>query len=195
MPTPHIAGDLDYFNKCLSLPHHQSNSPCAFCSANVNDLPWSDFNSTAGWKDHIYTPDNWPHGHGGPFELPGVSVHHVHADYLHCKLLGTDQIHIWLCALVAGVWPGIANSAGPREDAGKSRDQNLAIITIIYNTNIANIDSSPWPIMAQFLRDIASNFMTCVCSFLCINDTSFLSFPWITIFRNLPDLLWHNPSQ
>ena len=54
-------------------------------------MPWSNFNSDATWLVELYTPADWPHGHGGPFELPGVSVHTVYADYMHCKLLGTDQ--------------------------------------------------------------------------------------------------------
>ena len=85
------AGDLDYFYKCLHLAHYGSNTPCVFCPVNTTDNPWSNFNVNAPWLGQLYTSNDWPYGEGGPFSLDGVSLHTVHADYMHCKLLGTDQ--------------------------------------------------------------------------------------------------------
>ena len=103
-----LRGDLDYYSKSLLLPNVGSNSPCCYCPANVGDCPWSDFSSTSAWSQEVYTKTSCPPLKSTLFKAPlGLSIMSVGVDYLHVKLLGTDQYIygsvLWLMVYGAGL--------------------------------------------------------------------------------------------
>lgn len=91
-----VKGDLDYLFKNLKLPNYMSANPCAFCTCTNDDanVPWKDLRVTADWFANQWSTHAWRIAHPGCirlFLLPWMSIWSVHADYMHCKFLGTDQ--------------------------------------------------------------------------------------------------------
>ena len=103
-----LRGDLDYYSKSLLLPNVGSNAPCCYCPADVGECPWSDFSATSSWSQAVYTKTSCPPLKSTLFRAPlGLSILSVGVDYLHVKLLGTDQYIygsvVWLMVYGAGL--------------------------------------------------------------------------------------------
>ena len=83
--TFQLLGDLDELCNQYGLRHFNSNSPCFWCRANTQDLPWTDFSPTAAWRQTLEEPQRVllaPSEHE-LWLLPGMSVFSVGWDILH----------------------------------------------------------------------------------------------------------------
>ncbi|CAE8678598.1 unnamed protein product, partial [Polarella glacialis] len=86
-----LAGDMDYLQVDLGLPHQASLDPCAWCRCNKSDTPFNDFRENAKWKnvrrspaDHIANPVT----NHLIMTIPGVNFFCFHLDSLHVLDLG-----------------------------------------------------------------------------------------------------------
>jgi hypothetical protein len=90
-----LKGDLDYFASTLDLQRYSNLKPCCFCQADSSTTPWTDFREgAAAWMQTEWGAEDWlaAHPERNPiFTLPGCTILTVHADFMHCKHLGTDQ--------------------------------------------------------------------------------------------------------
>ncbi|CAE8681413.1 unnamed protein product, partial [Polarella glacialis] len=89
-----LAGDMDYLQVDLGLPHQASLDPCAWCKCNKSDTPFNDFRENAKWKtvrrspaDHIADPVT----NHLIMTIPGVNFFCFHLDSLHVLDLGVTS--------------------------------------------------------------------------------------------------------
>ena len=78
----------------LQLRHFSSNAPCLKCKANVTDLPWTDPSPNAACFATTWGAAAWKAAHPSAhhvFSIPGVNIHSVQYDLMHCKYLGSDM--------------------------------------------------------------------------------------------------------
>ena len=128
-----LRGDLDYYAKSLGLNMWNTSHPCVLCPANVtpgDSMAWSCFRPEAQWIDATWGNEAWRQDrpeHHQVFDLPGVGITSVAADWLHTKHLGVDQYFFgsMLHLLVFSILPG-------------SPDDNMQAV---------------WGAMQQFLKD------------------------------------------
>ena len=89
-----ILQDLDNMASNMKLRRYSQTMPCNWCDANLSLCPWSDFRPhAANWINTIYSSADFltkvlpihP-----LFTLPGVTVHALWPDLMHCKYMGTD---------------------------------------------------------------------------------------------------------
>ena len=91
-----VSGDMDYLSNFLRLPHFNSNNPCAWCTANRSDNPWTNFQATAPWMASTTTLEQWL---AAPADHPiwrhatslGLTVFSVCLDILHVVDLGVAK--------------------------------------------------------------------------------------------------------
>ena len=112
-----LRGDLDYYSKVLDLTHYAAASCCIWCRANLDlhsPLCWSEFREAfCQWKNNEWSASNWLAGHPTHcviFDLDGVSIDTVFADWMHVKHLGTDMyvfgsVLFMLCFTILGGSP------------------------------------------------------------------------------------------
>lgn len=89
-----LAGDMEYFQNELGLPHHACNEPCAWCECNKSDIPWNDFRDRAAWRSRIRTAQQHledPITDHCVMEIPGVNFFSLHLDVLHVLDLGVTS--------------------------------------------------------------------------------------------------------
>ena len=90
-----LKGDLEYMYECLGLEYFNSHNPCFCCKANTSTIPWTAHQRNATWTTHLWEQEDWQAHHANCCPLlrllPGVGVHSLWPDFMHCKHLGTDQ--------------------------------------------------------------------------------------------------------
>eukprot|EP00969_Alexandrium_andersonii_P275903 12195008-Alexandrium_andersonii.AAC.1 len=67
-----------------------------YCPANRDSMPFKELRKAhATWISATWTPASWKVAHPivphEVFNLPGVTILTMKADYMHCKHLGSDQ--------------------------------------------------------------------------------------------------------
>ena len=68
--------------------------PCACCSANCDDVPWTDGRPAAQWLTRVWGNDDWIAAHPDRhqlFKLPGVGITPFIPDVMHVLRLGCYQ--------------------------------------------------------------------------------------------------------
>ena len=86
-----LAGDMEYFQVDLGLPHQAANDPCAWCKCNKSDTPFNDFRENAKWKEVRRSPADHiahPVTNHAIMKIPGVNFFCFHLDSLHVLDLG-----------------------------------------------------------------------------------------------------------
>ena len=90
-----IKGDLEHFAVVMQLEHTGSHTPCFYCRANRDALPWTDFSAGAAWKASVWRDDaDWRAAHPArhpAFDVLCLGIFSVHADVLHTLALGIAQ--------------------------------------------------------------------------------------------------------
>lgn len=90
-----IRSDMEYATNYLGLEHFQSLTPCPWCTADSNSVPWTDVRCCATWRRHMWvdkTDAQWRASRGGPvhplFKLTGVTISTFTPDSMHILDLG-----------------------------------------------------------------------------------------------------------
>ena len=93
-----LRGDLEYYGKVLGLNWYSSLKPCCLCDCNCtpgSGRAWSEFRpGHAEWFERSWTDADWRVARQVRhqlFELEGVGIDCVIADWMHIKHLGTDM--------------------------------------------------------------------------------------------------------
>ena len=90
-----VKGDLEHFQNILKIGATTSHTPCIYCRADRELLPWTDFSAEAAWKSHCWRSDaEWRAAHPARHPLFGIlrlGQHSVHTDVLHTVALGVAQ--------------------------------------------------------------------------------------------------------
>ena len=85
--------DLEHAHKAYALPFHgRPSNPCALCSANDSDRPWTDARPEGAlWTHTIWTNEQWHDKYDTIhkfFKLPGMGVLAFIPDIMHTLHLG-----------------------------------------------------------------------------------------------------------
>jgi hypothetical protein len=122
-----LAGDMEYLQNELGLPHHATDNPCWLCRCDKGTRSFVDFRKNAAWRATILSAEEHrqrPPTNHPVMAIPGVSAYSFAIDTLHVMELGiTSHALGKFLFLLCQEYPG---SRAQSVDALRARIQELS---------------------------------------------------------------------